>query len=66
MDGQPETLNPTPTLENSFESTEVDREELERKAISAKRMTLLLAVISAIIVLLIVWEIVDISLGGIQ
>lgn len=45
-------------------STAEDEEERKRKELSYKRTTILLWVISAIIVAFLIWEIVDIALGG--
>jgi|GEM_PF-1819306 len=49
--------------ENTFEST-MDEEELRRKELSYKRVTILLTVVAVILIAFIIWEIVDISLGG--
>ena len=50
--------------ENTFESTQVDEEELLRKQLSYKRTTILLLVVALILLAFIVWEIADLSLGG--
>jgi len=54
---------PFPQTENTFEST-MDEEELRRKELSYKRVTILLTVVAVILIAFIIWEIVDISLGG--
>lgn len=53
-----------PLEENSLVSIAEDAEEAKRKELSYKRMTLLFVVLSLIILTFIVWEIVDLSLGG--
>ena len=63
---QPNSQNPITPSDEALDSTPVDPEEAERKAISAKRMTLLLVVIGVILIALIIWELVDIGLGGIH
>ena len=42
---------------------EIDPEEKLRKETAAKRLTILFAIVSVILVALIIWEIVDLSLG---
>ncbi|MCR5348851.1 MAG: hypothetical protein K6E59_04510 [Bacilli bacterium] len=52
------------TAENTMVSTAEDEAEKKRKELSYKRTTILLIVIAVIITAFIIWEIVDISLGG--
>ena len=60
--GQP---NPNTPLDNgSLVHSAEDEEEQKRKALSHKRTTILLVVVSLIIAAFIVWEIVDLSMGG--
>ena len=51
-------------LPNSFISTREEEEELERKALSYKRTTILFIVLSVILLALILWEAVELCMGG--
>lgn len=51
---------------NSFVSTREEEEELERKALSYKRTTILFLVLSVILLVLILWETVELCMGGLQ
>ena len=66
MDDNPFPIpsNDAIAAENTMVSTAEDEEERNRKELSYKRTTILLWVISAIIVAFLIWEIVDIALGG--
>ena len=66
MDDNPFPIpsNDAIAAENTMVSTAEDEEERKRKELSYKRTTILLWVISAIIVAFLIWEIVDIALGG--
>lgn len=55
--------NPLPSEGNTFVSTEVDLEEESRKALAAKRLTILFALLCLVLIALLVWEIVDIGSG---
>lgn len=60
---------PTPSMdaipaENSLVSTREAEEEATRKQLSYKRTTILLCIIAVILLAFIVWEVVDLSLGG--
>lgn len=49
---------------NQEETPEVDQKEVRRKAIASKRVFFLLLVLSLILVGLLIWELIEISLGG--
>ena len=49
---------------NSFVSTREEEEELQRKALSYKRTTILFLVLSAILLVLILWEAIELFAGG--
>ncbi len=49
---------------NSFVSTREEEEELERKALSYKRTTILFIVLSAVLLVLILWEAIELFTGG--
>lgn len=50
--------------ENTFESTPLSEEETERKQLSYKRMTILFTIIALVLIAFILWEAVDLSMGG--
>lgn len=49
---------------NQEETPEVDQKEVRRKAIASKRVFFLLLVLSLVLVGLLIWELIEISLGG--
>lgn len=56
-------LDPIPA-ENTFVSTAEDEAEAKRKELSYKRMTVLFIVLSVIVLAFILWEVVDLMMGG--
>ena len=67
MENNPFFNNPDPNAiptENSLVSTAEAEQESLRKSLSYKRTTILLIVLCAIVAAFILWEIVDIAMGG--
>jgi len=51
-------------MENAMISTAETEEEAARKALSYKRMTMLLVILALVVLAFIIWEVVDIAMGG--
>lgn len=67
MENNPQNLNnnlDSIPAENTIVSTAESEAEAARKELSHKRTTMLLVVLSLIVLAFIVWELVDIALGG--